>query len=198
MVIRAVASWHARSISHRDLKPENVLMHVTNEKCTLKITDFGLACRTSGMMMQQCGTPAYMSPQMADRRPYTKSTDMFSIGVLVCYMVTGVNPFYRAGDREGDDDVLLERIRRGDWVLHGPRAASLSAEARDFVGKLLQVREECRLTADGALAHPWLRVGRAHVPLRRSQSTSRDTRRRVSERHSDMHRQARAQRGALH
>lgn len=69
-LISAVDYCHSRGVYHRDLKPENLLL---DENEDLKVTDFGLSAlpeqlRNDGMLHTQCGTPAYISPEVLRKK----------------------------------------------------------------------------------------------------------------------------------
>lgn len=70
---------HDRGIIHRDLKPENVLL---SSNGSVKIADFGLACAES-FRGGPAGTPAYMAPEVLNGASCTKSSDMWSLGVIL-------------------------------------------------------------------------------------------------------------------
>jgi serine/threonine protein kinase len=84
---------HAQGIVHRDLKPENVMI---DGQGNVKIMDFGIArsmeaaTRLTGSMV---GTPAYMAPEQVSGKPVDYRTDIYSLGLMLYEMFTGVPAF---------------------------------------------------------------------------------------------------------
>ncbi|KAI8120674.1 Mitogen-activated protein kinase kinase kinase [Lucilia cuprina] len=87
------------SVIHRDLKSSNVLIFEAIEgdnlhKKTLKITDFGLARELyNTTRMSAAGTYAWMPPEVISRGTYSKSSDVWSYGVLLWELITGETPY---------------------------------------------------------------------------------------------------------
>ncbi|MBI1269839.1 protein kinase [bacterium] len=96
----ALAYAHARKILHRDLKPQNVLIeNLEEESPRVKIFDFGIAkisdidddsITRSGFIV---GTPAYMSPEQAKNESVDARSDIYSLGCLMFFTLTGKPPF---------------------------------------------------------------------------------------------------------
>jgi len=100
---------HARGIIHRDIKPANVFVTRTD---TVKLLDFGLArqfddghsasattSRPTSAGRITSGTPDYMSPEQAEGAPLDQRSDLFSFGILLAELFSGVHPF--RGDSGG-------------------------------------------------------------------------------------------------
>lgn len=90
-VLSAVRYLHRQGICHRDLKMTNLLIDESN---TVKLIDFGFADYANGVLNSYCGTPAYMAPELMDRREYRgKQVDIWALGVILFKMLTGDYPF---------------------------------------------------------------------------------------------------------
>lgn len=95
----AIGEIHARHVIHKDIKPHNILVDPATG--ALKLMDFGIAARLSEETPDALrpewleGTPAYMSPEQTGRmnRVVDDRTDLYSLGVTLYEMLTGVRPF---------------------------------------------------------------------------------------------------------
>ena len=99
-------------------------------------------------MYDHCGTPAYIAPEIFRNKGYEGYLcDVWSAGVTLYYMLSGVQPFRANSIKE------LERI-----VIKGKfeEIEEISKEANDLIREMLQVDPKNRITIDQILKHPWL------------------------------------------
>ncbi len=102
-VCEALAAAHAAGIVHRDVKPDNVFLHQTPQGEVAKVLDFGIAKLMDDMpepvhatvtqMGTLVGTPPYIAPERLLGRPYDSRSDVYSVGVLLYYALSGELPF---------------------------------------------------------------------------------------------------------
>jgi serine/threonine-protein kinase len=113
-IAEALAHAHERGIVHRDVKPGNVLLSKRGET---KLIDFGIAQRDRLPSADEplvhgeqgaYGTPAYMSPEQLLGDQVDARSDLFSLGVLLYQMASGVRPYE---SRDGRDKRMGDRMR---------------------------------------------------------------------------------------
>ena len=139
-VCSAVQYAHRRLIVHRDLKPGNIL--VTAEGVP-KLLDFGIAKILDAGVSQpidqttislQILTPAYASPEQVRGEPITTSSDVYSLGVVLYELLTGIQP-YRVASRTAESMARAIREQEPIRPSTAVRRMSSAAQGADADGK---------------------------------------------------------------
>ncbi|CAH8280102.1 unnamed protein product [Arabidopsis lyrata] len=152
-LINAVDFCHSREVYHRDIKPENLLL---DDNENLKVSDFGLSAladckRQDGLLHTTCGTPAYVAPEVINRKGYdgTKA-DIWSCGVVLFVLLAGYLPFH--------DSNLMEMYRKiGKADFKAP--SWFAPEVRRLLCKMLDPNPETRITIARIRESSWFRKG---------------------------------------
>ena len=146
VVCDAIQHAHLRGIIHRDIKPSNVLVSLHDGNPVVKVIDFGVAKALNHQLselsvytrfQQIIGTPLYMSPEQAELSGLDVDTrsDVYSLGVLLYEMLTGVTPFDRRQFREAAYDEMRRIIREEEPIKPSTRISSLTNEEQTRVAK---------------------------------------------------------------
>jgi tRNA A-37 threonylcarbamoyl transferase component Bud32 len=155
-VADALAATHAAGIVHRDVKPANILIGEGGAvEGLVKITDFGISHASGDVTLTQTGqitgTPAFLAPEVAQGRPMTEASDVFSLGATLYTCLEGTPPFGMEDNALG----MLHRVAGGDVVpprrsgaLTQPLQKILAADPADRP-TMPQVRDELAKLAAG-------------------------------------------------
>jgi serine/threonine protein kinase len=149
VILSAISFLHDSKISHRDIKAANILMDSNGHP---KVTDFGFAIQytDTDYSTVTCGSPYWAAPEVFRGVSYsTQKADMWSLGVLLFYLLTGRLPWADCGDRSE----LLKEISNGDFTI----PPEISSNASSLIQKLLTVDPLQRLCCRDALDHEWFR-----------------------------------------
>jgi serine/threonine protein kinase len=115
-VLSALECAHEAGVTHRDVKPANVLM---SPRMDAVLTDFSIANMQEAQRLTQTGammgTPDYMAPEQFDAKQVDKRSDLYSVGVVLYEMTTGIRPF------PGDTVVQVMKAQ----LMHTPEAPHL-------------------------------------------------------------------------
>jgi len=151
-LLSAIAYLHRNGVVHRDLKPENLLFTSESEDTEIKIADFGFARYIGeGTLQTPCGSPAYVAPEIVKEEEYTKSVDIWSLGVIFYIVLCGFPPFYHENTEK-----IFEQILKGYFDFPDPYWTRISSSAKDLITRMLKIDPKERITAEEALKHPWV------------------------------------------
>ncbi|RDX78881.1 hypothetical protein CR513_40772, partial [Mucuna pruriens] len=151
-IVEVVESCHSLGVMHRDLKPENFLFDTVDEDAKLKATDFGLSVfyKPGESFCDVVGSPYYVAPEVL-RKHYGPESDVWSAGVILYILLSGVPPFWAETEPGIFRQILIGKIdfQSEPWP-------SISDSAKDLIRKMLDQNPKTRLTAHEVLRHPWI------------------------------------------
>ncbi|KAH0724310.1 hypothetical protein KY284_000175 [Solanum tuberosum] len=155
VIVGVVEACHSMGVMHRDLKPENFLFINQDEDSPLKTIDFGLSVffKPGEIFTDVVGSPYYVAPEVL-RKHYGLECDIWSAGVIIYILLSGVPPFW-----EETEQGIFEQVLKGELDFVSEPWPSISESAKDLVRKMLVRDPKKRLTAHEVLCHPWVRVG---------------------------------------
>ena len=108
-IARGIYDLHRNGIIHRDIKPMNILIDSKTLKARATIADLGVAIKLSknaDSTKFAIGTDGFRAPEVALGRPYKHSCDVFSLGCVLYWLLTGTIPFYH-NDQKKYHQILL-------------------------------------------------------------------------------------------
>ena len=152
---KAVYYVHSYGIAHRDIKPENVLLTSESEDADIRLLDFGLSkiVGPNQKCTEPYGTLTYCAPEIILDKPYLKTVDSWSLGVMTYLMLSGSLPFSGRDEHEIAKNVVYSKVdfeKKPIWK-------EITKEAKDFITKLLEKDLKKRIEMKAALEHPWFR-----------------------------------------
>ncbi|XP_060735867.1 serine/threonine-protein kinase PLK4 [Tachysurus vachellii] len=146
-IVKGMLYLHTHGIMHRDLTLSNLLL---TSNMNIKIADFGLATQLklpNEKHFTMCGTPNYISPEVATRSAHGLESDVWSLGCMFYAFLMGRPPF--------DTDTVkhtLNKVVLGEYKM----PTHVSAEAQDLIRVLLQKNPALRPSLSAVLDHPFM------------------------------------------
>ncbi|KAA6395425.1 MAG: putative serine/threonine-protein kinase Nek6 [Streblomastix strix] len=142
-ITRALDHLHSHNVMHRDLKPANILV---NQDGSIRLGDFGLSREMNeDYYLTIAGTKVYMAPEVHLLKRMNKSSDMFSLGVIIFQLITGHHPY------EADsEEAMIDKIKKNkvlelpDWV---------SNQMKETIKWMMNQNENHRPTTKIILSH---------------------------------------------
>ncbi|KAE9363175.1 kinase-like protein [Stipitochalara longipes BDJ] len=164
-IFRGLEIMHAEGFAHRDLKPQNILVAQKSPNWWVKLADFGLSKKIQAgltALRTSAGTQSYQAPEFfhfletseEDDDEYTNSVDIWSVGCIVCRLLTGEVPFPTPRS-------LRQYCKYSDkldqpTVIKGLNNGRVSSDCIKFVNALLKSDPAKRPTPRDALDDQWL------------------------------------------
>ena len=146
-VIEAVRYIHSFSpkIIHRDIKPENLLL---DDNYRVLLSDFGWSNFLDDNEYRKtfCGTPEYLSPEMAKKEGHNEMVDIWALGVLMFEFLAGYAPFSGSNPKELYANIKKLKI---NWPVDFPPLA------KNLITKILKLNPNERLSLEEILDHAW-------------------------------------------
>ncbi|XP_047466874.1 serine/threonine-protein kinase PLK4 [Mugil cephalus] len=146
-IVKGMLYLHTHGILHRDLTLSNLLL---TSNMNIKIADFGLATQLklpNEKHFTMCGTPNYISPEVATRSAHGLESDVWSLGCMFYAFLMGRPPF--------DTDTVkhtLSKVVLGEYEM----PTHVSLEAQDLIHQLLQRDPTQRPSLSAVLDHPFM------------------------------------------
>ncbi|KAJ3100096.1 Checkpoint kinase 2 [Physocladia obscura] len=167
-MITVLKHLKTKGIVHRDLKPDNFLC----DGSTLKLADFGVAKQSQNKQLSTvCGTPVYLAPEIIfSEQCYDDRVDLYSVGVILFFMLSGTIPFIAI-----DDTDLYTKIKLGSVDWSSPAWKDVSDAAIDLIKSLMKVDPDQRIKLEDVEEHWWFtdndavlsdpRISRSHCTI---------------------------------
>lgn len=158
-LLRGVNYLAKHGIMHRDLKPENIVLKYKGKpfrENTIKIVDFGLSAfkDEEAHCFVKCGTPGYAAPEVINAVSdkfitYDTKCDIFSLGIIFFFMISGVMPYDGADFAE-----VLNNNKKGTINYDIAELANQPSVVMDLLKGMLSLNPSKRLSAEEALTNP--------------------------------------------
>ncbi|KAH8880241.1 kinase-like protein [Thozetella sp. PMI_491] len=146
---------HSLGIAHRNLKAANIVFKTNINETDIRIGDFfdAMYVDDETAVFQEVGSPQYKAPEVVEERPHGTPCDIWSIGVITYFTLTGRRPFDHAEDADLDQAI----VSGGYSFTPEEEWKNIHPSAKDFINRCLIFDPVERITAQEARKHKWMR-----------------------------------------
>jgi serine/threonine protein kinase len=148
---------HQYGVVHRDLKPDNIMLSDTSSNPIFKIMDFGFSkvLGPNERVADGFGTLSFVAPEVLVRRPYNKQIDIWSLGVILYYILSGDLPF---DDEDDNEEKIAKKTVFEEVTFPKEKWNNRSLLCIDLISKCLVKNPEKRITIDNFIDHEWIQT----------------------------------------
>lgn len=159
-VMAAIKYFHQLKIVHRDLKLDNIMLTSEDsdeeKDLRVKLIDFGMSKLTQGNkkinLSTYCGTIDFISPEVLEGKTYNEMADTWSCGVIAYFMLSGMPPFPGKTEKEIETNIIT-----CNYHFEAPVWKNISADAKNWIDRMLELDPTTRMSAEESLDHVWLK-----------------------------------------
>lgn len=153
-ILTSLNYYHECKVIHQNIKPQNILFTSTKADSKPKLIDLGLGPKSESTLV----SPHYSAPEVIEGN-YLNESDIWSVGVVLYVMLSGLQPF--AGDSKEE---VLQSILKTQLDFSLPVWQKVTPPAKDLVKHLLQIKIDARIKPKEALGSAWFKLAKNYIP----------------------------------
>jgi len=153
-VLSALDYCHLQNYAHRDIKPENIMYLNRKFDSPIKLIDFGFATKFQAkkQFTELMGSPIYMAPEVVIGKGYGEKCDIWSLGIIIYFILSGKFPYKMRNMAE-----LIKQVSEAKFTIENFKDfRNLSEKGKLFILKMLTYDDNLRPSAQQLLEDPWL------------------------------------------
>lgn len=146
-LLDAIQYLHERSIAHLDIRSEACLLDASRQH--VKLSSFGNAREIQDDILEplERATPEFASPEVANCLPVSCASDIYSFGIVLYMVTTGLSPFLGYSDKD-----TLEKVKRNEWQ-PWESSTKIQKPIRDIISQCFQIDPELRPSVEKIIAY---------------------------------------------